>query len=228
MDKNKIWSLASIVVMVGVLALGWFAGIDPLLQARAATEEQRVTVEAQNEATQLTIARLKGDFENIDALTADLAAMRVSVPEAGSMPAFLTQLDTLARDSNTTVTALSVSEAIEYTPPATAVVEPPAAEPDAEAPAPDAEAPVPAPVEALPEAPRVITDSRITSANFIAIPITVTVDGDKAGTRSFLDKLQHGPRLFMATQITTASKGGEDDLEYSATVSGYVYVLLQG
>ncbi|MET4638625.1 hypothetical protein [Mycetocola sp. 2940] len=221
MDKNKIWSLASVIVMIGVLALGWFAGIDPLLKARAATEEQRVSVEAQNEATQLAIARLKGDFENIDALKAELVELRTSVPAAGSMPAFLTQLDTLARESNTTVKSLSVSEAIEYTAPSTAVEEPPAAEP-----APDSEAPAPAPVEAEPETPSVITDSRITSANFIAIPITVTVNGDKAGTRSFLDKLQHGPRLFMATQVSTGPVG-DDGVEFTATVSGYVYVLLK-
>lgn len=228
MDKTKIWILASSIVMIGILALGWFVGIDPQLQAKAATDEQRASVEAQNDATELAIGRLKGDFENIDALRTELAGLRSSVPATGDLAAFLTQLDNLAKASETTVTALNVSEAVEYTAPATAVEVVPEAEPGAEAApeaeaAPDAAAPVEEPAA---DVPSVITDSRITSANFVVIPVTVTVEGDAAGARSFLDKLQHGPRLFLATQISIAPK----DIiagSFSATVGGYVYVLLK-
>ena len=228
MDKTKIWILASSIVMVGILALGWFVGIDPQLQAKAATDEQRVSVEAQNEATQLAIGRLKGDFENIEALRTELAGLRTSIPASGDLPAFLSQLDTLTKESKTTVTALSVSEAVEYTAPATAIqATPEPAEPGAE-PAPEAEAApdAAAPAEETAPVPSVITDSRITSANFVVIPVTVTVEGDAAGARSFLDKLQHGPRLFLATQISIAPK----DIvagTFSATVGGFVYVLLK-
>jgi Tfp pilus assembly protein PilO len=225
MDKTKIWIVASVLVMVGVLALGWFAGIDPQLQAKTATDEQRATVETQNQATELAIGRLKADFENIDELKTELATLRTSVPAAGSMPAFLTQLDNLARDSGTTVTKLTVSEAVEYTAPATAVAPAPAPEAEAEAEAP-AEEPAPAPVEEEPETPSVITDPRVTSENFVVIPVSVEVSGSADGTRSFLDELQHGPRLFLATQIAIAPEGGDDSETFTATVSGYVYVLL--
>ncbi|MET0843395.1 MAG: hypothetical protein ABWY23_06070 [Mycetocola sp.] len=229
MDKTKIWIVASSIVMAGILALGWFVGIDPQLQAKAATDELRESVDAQNEATQLAIGRLKGDFEKIDELRTELAGLRSSIPESGNMPAFLTQLDNVAKASKTTVTALSVSEAVEYTAPATAVEVVPEAETGAE-PAPEAEA-VPdaaaAPVdEAAADVPSVITDSRVTSANFVVIPVTVTVEGDAAGARSFLDKLQHGARLFLATNISIAPKDIEAG-SFSATVGGYVYVLLK-
>lgn len=228
MDKTKIWIVASSIVMAGILVLGWFVGIDPQLQATAATDELRESVEVQNDATQLEIARLKGDFENIDDLRTELAGLRSSVPATGDLPAFLSQLDDLARASNTTVTSLNVAEAVPYTAPATAVEVVPEAEPGAEAApeaeaAPDAAAPT---EEATADVPSVITDSRITSANFVVIPVTVTVEGDAAGARSFLDELQHGPRLFLATQITLEPKDAVSGV-FSATVGGFVYVLLK-
>ncbi|MCP2029974.1 hypothetical protein L1277_000038 [Okibacterium sp. HSC-33S16] len=228
MDRNKIWILASAIVMIGILALGWFVGVNPLLQTKASTDEQKSSVEAQNTATELAIAKLKGDFESIDELRTELAGLRESIPADGQLPAFLTQLDTLASESATKVTALTVSEAIEYTAPATSVVAPPVDEAtdgatEGEAPAePDAAAVVPE----APETPTVITDTRITSDNFVAIPITVTVQGDRNGARLFLDKLQHGERLFMAIQVAIAPK--DDELgQFETTVNGYIYALLE-
>lgn len=232
MDKFKIWILGLAIVMVGILALGWFVGVDPQLQAKAAADEQRVSVEAQNTATVAAIEKLKGDFETIDALRAELAGLRGSVPAGGELPAFLTQLDTLASESATLVTALTVAEAIEYTAPATSVVEPPVEAPVEGAEEESAEGDEAAETDAAasvpegPETPTVITDARITSENFVAIPITVTVQGDRDGARSFIDKLQHGRRLFMATQITVTPK---DDApgQFDTTMTGYVYTLLE-
>ena len=222
MDKNKIWILGSAIVMIGILAMGWFVGVDPQLQAKASTDEQRVSVEAQNTATELAIAKLKGDFESIDELRTELAGLRGSIPAGGELPAFLTQLDTLASESATSVTSLTVAEAIEYTAPATSVVVEPVepAEGD-ESVETDAAASVPE----TPETPTVLTDARITADNFVAIPITVTVQGNRDGARSFVDKLQHGPRLFMATQITI-SPAGDESLLFDTTVTGYIYTLL--
>jgi Tfp pilus assembly protein PilO len=226
MDKNKIWILASAIVMVGILALGWFVGVDPQLKARASTEEQRISVEAQNTATELAIAKLKADFEGIDELQTELAGLRTSIPADGSLPTFLSQLDTLASESGTKVTSLEVAEAIEYTPPATSVVVPPVEDEEgatADSGAADTDPAVTAPE--VPETPTVTTDPRITAENFVVIPITVAVLGDRDGARSFVDKLQHGPRLFMATQITI-SPDEENPMLEVATVTGYIYTLL--
>lgn len=223
MDKTRIWVIAASIVMAGILALGWFTGIDPQLKAKAASDQERASVEAQNEATELAIATLKGDYENIEALRAELARLRTSIPATGNMPAFLTQLDNLSKASNATVTTLTVDEAVEYTAPATAIeaapVEP--ANPEADA---TTDATV-APVEEAPEAPSVITDPRITAENFVVIPVSIVAAGDKAGVRSLVDKLQHGPRLFLATQVSIV-----DDVDAgtsTTTIGGFVYVLLQ-
>ena len=227
MDKTKIWILASAIVMVGILALGWFVGVDPQLKAKAASDEQRVSVEAQNAATELTIATLKKDFESIDALQTQLTGLRGSIPAAGELPGFLTQLDSLAAASKTKVIDLTVSEAIPYTAPATSVVVPP--EEPVEGEEGDADAAAETPVEPTPETPEVpttITDPRITPENFVAIPIDVTVEGDRDGARLFIDKLQHGTRLFMATQISIMPNEEKPGI-FTSKVQGFVYVLLK-
>ncbi|MBG6238964.1 Tfp pilus assembly protein PilO [Mycetocola sp. CAN_C7] len=222
MDKTKIWILASAIVMVGILALGWFVGVDPQLKAKASTDEQRISVEAQNTATELTIVKLKKDFETIDDLKTQLAGLRGSIPAEGQLPSFLTQLDTLAAASNSKVTSLTVSEAIPYTAPATSVA--PVEEPvDSEGEAPDADA---AAEPEAPDVPDTITDPRITPENFVAIPVEVQVEGDRDAARAFISELQHGPRLFMATNITIAPIEDKPGV-FTATISGYVYVLLK-
>lgn len=230
MDKTKIWVLASTIIVVGIVALGWFAGVEPQLAAKASTDEQILSVQAQNQVTELTNARLKEDFESIDALKGELTGLRGSIPAAGRLPDFLTQLDNLAAASRTKVTSLTVAEAVAYTVPATSVapvespVEGDAGESEVDA---DANADMAAEVEpAAPLVPRTITDSRITAENFVAIPVEVTVEGDRAGARLFLDKLQHGPRLFMATQISILPVEEKPGV-FNSRVSGYVYVLLQ-
>jgi hypothetical protein len=78
----------------------------------------------------------------------------------------------------------------------------------------------------VPDVPTTITDPRITPENFVAIPVDVTVEGDKVGARLFLDKLQHGTRLFMATQISLMPIDDKPGM-FTSQVTGYVYVLLR-
>lgn len=226
MDKTKIWILGSAIVMVGILALGWFVGVDPQLKAKASTDEQRSSIEAQNTATELTIVKLKKDFETIDDLKTQLAGLRGSIPADGELPSFLTQLDTLAAASNSKVTSLTVSEAIPYTAPATSVA--PVEEPvEGEGEATDAEAAAePETAVETPEVPDTITDPRIKPENFVAIPVEVQVEGDREAARAFISELQHGPRLFMATNVTIAPIEDKPGV-FTTTVSGYVYVLLK-
>ena len=232
MDKTKIWVLASAIVMIGILAGGWFVGVDPQLKAKASTDEQILSVEAQNSATQLANIKLKKDFETIDELRTELAGLRGSIPSAGNLPDFLTQLDNLAAGSKTKVVALTVAEAIPYSAPATSVA--PVEEEPVEGETGEAEASEEAEANAAadpgaaeaPKVPRTITDPRITPENFVVIPVEVAVEGDQMGARLFLDKLQHGPRLFMATNISIAPIEDKPGV-FTSTVTGFVYVLLQ-
>lgn len=227
MDRNRLWLIGLIAVMVAVVAMGWLLGIQPQLAAAAAADQQRSTVQTQNATNETVLAKLKKDYSSIEELKQQLVSLRQSVPASADMSAFVTELNSLSAGHQVTVKTITVSDAMPYTAPAA-----PAAAPSASAspsatptPVPTAAAPA-APV--APTAPPAVTNSKITAANFIAIPIQLSISGPYSNVLDFVNGLQMGPRLFLVTTFSTtassdktAGAGAVD-----ATVGGFVYVVL--
>lgn len=230
MNKNRLWLIGSVLVMVFVLVGGVFLGIQPQLAAAAAANEQRVSVEASNAGQSAVLDQLKKDFEGIDGLKAELAPLRASVPSGTRMPAFVNQIDALAGATQVTLDGFTVSEATPYAP-----VEAPAAaaEPAASSTSTTTATPAPTPVDSV-TVPTAgvppVTSAQITAENFASLAVTVTVSGAYANALSFVNGLQTGERLFLVTGLTTTSKAsgeGEDPTgQVTAVISGLVYVLV--
>lgn len=68
------------------------------------------------------------------------------------------------------------------------------------------------------------TNPLITPDNFVAIPVTLAVTGDQPSVMNFMQGLQNGDRLFLVTDFTLDQD--KDDGMYTASISGFVYVLL--
>jgi Tfp pilus assembly protein PilO len=225
-DRNRLWLIGLVAVMVAVVALGWLLGIQPQLAAAAAADQQRATVQTQNATNETVLAKLKKDYSSIDELKQQLVSLRQSVPASAEMSAFVTELDSLSAAHQVTVKTIGVSDAMPYTPP----VAPPTAATSTASPSPSPTA-TPAPVAAAPTAPTAppaVTNAKITAANFIAIPIQLSLSGTYSSVLDFVNGLQMGPRLFLVTKFSTtassdpkATPGAVD-----ATVGGYVYVVL--
>lgn len=72
----------------------------------------------------------------------------------------------------------------------------------------------------------------VTTANFIAIPIDLTVQGTRPQVITFLNNLQYGDRLFLVIKLTlsqdkaVANPDGEAADAYEGNISGFVYVLV--
>ncbi|SEB40724.1 hypothetical protein SAMN04489806_0464 [Paramicrobacterium humi] len=232
MDKTKLWILGGAIIMIATLAGGWFVGAQPQLAAIADTEAQTRTIEAQNQATQVAIVQLKGDYDNIDQFRSGLEKLRESIPSDAAMPTFLTHVDALAARAGTTLVGITVDQAQPYTKPqsatpATAAPADPAAPESADGPATasDDSATDPAATDDKDPAPVIASDSRITADNFVAIPISIDVRGSYAQALSFTSALQHGSRLFLVTELST-DENSENPAELDAHISGYAYVLL--
>ncbi|MDQ1582797.1 MAG: hypothetical protein QOF36_851 [Microbacteriaceae bacterium] len=227
MDRNRLWLIGLVAVMVAVVALGWLLGIQPQLAAAANADQQRATVQTQNAANETVLAKLKKDYGSIEELKQQLVSLRQSVPASADMSSFVTELDSLSAAHQITVKTITVSDAMPYTPPAAPVPAPastasPSATPT---PAPTAAAPA---APTAPPAPPAVTNSKITAANFIAIPVQLSLVGTYSNVLDFVNGLQMGPRLFLVTTFsttastdTTAGAGAVD-----ATVGGYVYVVV--
>jgi len=215
--RNRLWNIVAVMLMVAIAAGGWFLGVDPQLAAARTADEQRETVEAQNEATRLAITRLIADEKDLPTLQAQLVELQRSVPLDAGVSEFIDDLNNLAVASGVTVSNLTVDPAQQYVAPESAAAAAPADDP-AE-PADDAAA-------ADPLAPPAVTNPLVTSANFILIPISIDTTGSYVQVVDFVSGLQNGPRLFLVNTFASASTSEEVAGEVTGSITGYIYVLL--
>lgn len=82
---TRIWTFAAVIIVIVVIALGWFLGAAPKLAEAARFDEERRSTEAQNDAARVIIAQLEADFAQIDVLKAELEELRGQFP---SMPEY--------------------------------------------------------------------------------------------------------------------------------------------
>lgn len=248
-DRNRLWILGAVVVMVAVVAGGWFLGIQPQLDAGSAANQTQQTVEAQNAQSAATLVALKKDYQGIGALKKQLAQLQQSVPSTAAMSDFVTELDQLGGAHGVSVTSISVSDALPYVPPA------PAAGAAGSASAPSGSAagsgskstptPAPSPTATATPAPSaapasgaasatgtVASAPGITATNFAAIPVQLALTGSYDKVLDFVHGLQNGPRLFLVTAISTSAASAASGAAapppgaVDAKVGGLVYVLL--
>lgn len=81
---TRIWTFAAVILMIIVVALGWFLGVSPKLTEASRFESERLTVMAQNELARVTIAQLETDFALIDELRDELRELRAGFPTAAN------------------------------------------------------------------------------------------------------------------------------------------------
>jgi Tfp pilus assembly protein PilO len=241
MDRNRLWILGAVLVIGATAVLGWLLGISPKLGEARAADIERVSVEAQNSAYRTQLETLKAQFESIGELRTELATLRQAVPSEADLPEFLRQLDDIGRAHSVTFSSIQVSDAKPYAP-----ILPSEPVATAEAPArgaTDAVALAAASPPAAADTPAVT--SRVTAANFVAIPVSLTVDGGYDNVLAFIKGVQDGSRLMLVTAFNTnAAPDGDGAVSSAATastaadttgfhaatvtgtISGFVYVLL--
>lgn len=225
MDKNRLWTIGSVLLIVAVLGLGFLLGVQPQLSAIATANTERAAVDATNAAAEAKLAALKKQFEGIDELKAELAPLVESVPTGANAPELVDQLDALAKGVGVTLTSITVNDAEQYTPVAApAPVPAPEADAASESASADTAAVVPEPVAPAAGAPPVV-NSLVTPGNFAVLQVQVVVKGTYAQVLDYVNGLQSGKRLFLVTTLGT-TKNSENDGVVEATIGGLVYAAL--
>lgn len=221
MTRNRLNMLIAVVAMVVVALAGFFLGVQPQLAQAANDRVEQTSVDATNRTTAAELARLKERAKSLPALKAELAKLTASVPSSANMSSFYGAVDGVAASSGVKVSAITTSDAVAYTAPVSA-----GTATDAEATA-DATPTATAAPSAAATTP--LTDPAISSKNFSAIPVSVSVDGSFDQALAFVGGLQDGARLFLVN--TVSSSATQDSTDQSAAASttwtfgGYVYVL---
>lgn len=224
MNTHRLWVIGSVILIVAVLGLGFLLGVQPQLSTIATANSARAEVEAGNALAELKLAALQQDFDNIDELKGELAALVASVPTGANAPELVDQLDALAKQVVVTLTGITVAEAQPYTPvtPAAPPVPAPAAEgaTGESVAATEPAAPLAPPAGAPP-----VVSALITPANFAVQQVSVTITGGYAQVLDYVNGLQTGERLFLVTTLNTTAPS-EADGTVDATIGGLVYAAL--
>jgi Tfp pilus assembly protein PilO len=211
MNKNRMWVIGATLAMVVILTGGWVLGIAPQLATAANANRDRLSVVAANTRNQMVLSKLKRDYEHIDALINQFLTLQNAVPPAANISSFVTELNTLAGAHKVTLNSITVSDARPYSPITQT-------------------APTKTSSAGSPQ-----TNSKITSDNFVTIPVQISVTGDYGNVLNFVDDVQSGQRLILVSTLSTsgstdskatktASSGGSQKVDSS--IGGYIYVLL--
>ena len=203
MDRNRLWVLGAAVLIAATAVLGWLLGISPHLIEASTAKAAQATVETQNATYEAQVAALETQYEGIGKLKDDLAELQLAVPGAANLPAFLAQLDSIGQQHQVTLAGITVSDAQLYVPVVATVPVDVAAPTDGSTPAPAAEV---AATGVAPAATEPTLSPLISPANFVSVPITLTVDGDYVHILDFIEGLQKGKRLVMVTTFNTVAK----------------------
>ncbi|MBO3085551.1 hypothetical protein [Cellulomonas fengjieae] len=219
MTKNKAggWIAGTAFACILVLAAAWFVLVSPTLATAAETRAAAESQLDQNAIAKIKLAKLKEQFENIDALRSELAALQLQVPPTAELSTYKRQVDAVAAAHSVTIVSFQAATAVGVTPPA--APEPVAESTDAATEGEAADAVVPAP-------PVVTT---------FTVPVTINVVGSYENVLAFLQDVQTGTQRLMlveqlagAAQTPSDASGGKPQLnegDLELIVTGSLYVL---
>jgi len=225
MQTHRILSLGSILAMLLIPVIGWFLIAQPQFAAATAADQQRNEIDSQIAASAAAVAQLKADSADLPRLNDDLNVLRGSIPADIDPSGYIDGLGALATISGVNITGLTVGDPMAYSPaisPAAAAAATAAESEDADADPADTPAVVAPPADD----PAFVTNPLITGENFVAIPVTIEVNGDWDAVLSFVDGLQSGARLFLVSTMSTSRDTSGTGVR--ATVGGFIYAIPTG
>jgi Tfp pilus assembly protein PilO len=225
MQQHRIISLLSILVMIIIPAIGLFLVAQPQLNAASLADQQRAETDAQITASRAVVEQLKVDSANLPALEAQLNELRTSIPADIDPSGYIDGLSALAHIAGVKITNLTVDAPVAYVP---AVPPLDANAPVAPTPDPSAD-PSAAPAETPPPVayPGIVTNPLVDSSNFVAIPVTIQVNGKLTEILKFVNGLQTNDRLFLVSALTT-EPGAEVGSAMVGKIGGFIYAIPTG
>lgn len=177
--STRIWTFATVIVIILIVALGWFLGISPRLADAARFTTDRINVQAQNDLARATIAQLQGDFERLDELLLELEAVRAEFPTDAAYDDVVEELLTELLPADLGLKNLAVDEP---SPTSAAVLA-------------EGEEPPPSEVDGAGVLP---------AGSLLRVPVTVTVSGELPAILEYIQTLQESARFSIVSTGTFA------------------------
>jgi hypothetical protein len=196
MNASRIWTAGAVLLIGGILALGWLLGAAPLLAQAAAADTERISAEAQTRTQRAALEVMKVDFGRLEEIQTELRDLQTSIPTEERIDAFAAAAEAVATRNGVLLTSVVAPEM-----------------PFGSSAA--------APVTTAGTGGAVTTTP---AGTVYAIPVTLGIEGQDVGLFATLRDLQTLTRLFLVTSITVNGYSSTGTPP-SATVSGYIFIL---
>ncbi len=115
-STTRYWTIGGVLVIVVVLVLGFFLGVQPQLQAAQLAQRNLTDVRAQNQLERAELEALRQQFEMLPEITAERDALRLSVPSTAAIEDFTTQLSAQLAANGVTLVSFGASGASAFAP----------------------------------------------------------------------------------------------------------------
>jgi Tfp pilus assembly protein PilO len=234
--KTSGWTLGTIGLCVAIAAGGWFGLVDP--QRAAAAESRQTTADTRtaNEAKELEIEQLRRDFADLPKRQAELAEIRLALPEEAALAQLIRDTTAASTDAGTFLDSVVTGSPVAVVDPNAAVAPAPGATPaegedsaEGEEPAEGTEPTAEPSTEpsAPPVDPTAVGGGALpaepTAPVLAAIPVTITVTGDFYGSTLFLKTMQaEMPRALLVDSLVLS------ELEDTEAEPGTIQTVITG
>ena len=214
LTKSQLWITGTAMVCAVIVLAGWFLLIAPKRAEAADLRDQTASAVQVNDQLAVRIEQLKLQKAELPQRKAELAAIKLAMPEDTQLASLTRELTALATASG--VTLMRIEPGV-VTPMVTAVA--PAATP---APAEGAE-----PAEGADTTTTVVAPSP--SSGLSAMPVSIEVLGSFEAAEAFVEAVQTGDRRYLVDGlVSTAEKPSAASGGKPATVNGDVTLKLTG
>lgn len=220
--RTARWTAGTALVCLVLLVATWFLLVSPRLANAAEIREQTESARSGNDALELQIAQLKAQFAELPEKKAELAAIYAQMPAAAAMPEMVRTLDAAAAASGVVLREVQPLAATEVAAAVAAATATDAAPATGDASSETTASPETADATAT-------TDPASAGPRIVAIPLSVTVEGDYFETVAFLKRLQTDiPRVFLVDALKVTTSSGSQtaaDGEVTLVIGGRIFAL---
>lgn len=202
--NSKTLVAGGVVAIVGVLAGGWFLGVQPMLSLASTSNSQRANVEQINALQEARLGELTEKSDDLPALQTAAADLSAAFPVGPGMAAFLGELNQIAAETKVQITSLTAGDAQLLV---------------AEAPAPaEGETPSePAPAGTA-EPAETAAGSGAVPSDFSGLPITLAATGSLDSLSAFIDRIHKGSRFVTVASVAITSDASGASLQLTGSV----------
>lgn len=198
MTETRKWSAAAVVLIVAIVAAGWFLLVSPKRTAAADLQAKTVSQEGTNTSLEQKLQQLKAQQADLPQKRARLAAITTKIPSNPALPSLIRDLTAAGRKIGVSIDSMAPSAPLAVT-----------------AAAPGAVAAAPAPAAAA-----AATDA------LYQVPLTMNVTGSYFELEQYVSKLEGLKRSFLVTGFTLKNAppvvGQPDTLELQ--IQGRVFL----